>query len=408
MSNLQLSAIGYQDIYLIDNSKETLNFMEYKYEKYRNIAIIPNKINSRETINFGKKIIFTIPKDKGDFLNKMFLYLTLPKINQPTGFEEYIGYTNSIMNTLIKKVELDIGRVTIATSYGITSEIYDEYSLTNKDLLIGKSDTNLSLKFNALNEHTYYYPLNFWFNKDISNSLPLLLMRNSEITLSFYLRDLSECLVYNINDDLIQNYISQLNILSGGLIANYILVDNDYRNSFYNDNKLNTKSYLIEQELLITESIPQNKLNYSVSLILNNPIKALYFVFVETNSELNNDWFNFNRRSDNKPLMVEMNLQLDGIDKYNDLLPESYFRLVHSFEYFNNIPNKFIYCIPFSCKNPMDLNPSGTINGSRISEFKYRLIMNSDNNPECNMYIIAVNYNILKIRQGYSAIAFMD
>jgi hypothetical protein len=95
-------------------------------------------------------------------------------------------------------------------------------------------------------------------------------------------------------------------------------------------------------------------------------------------------------------------LQLNGHDRF-DKREGSYFRLVQPFQHHTRIPQKNIYVYSFAVK-PEEHQPSGTCNFSRIDNAKLTLTSPTGGNQLHRVY--AVNYNILRIKNGMAGVAF--
>ena len=275
------------------------------------------------------------------------------------------------------------------------------------------------IPYNAIEEHTYYLPLNFWFTKDFFKALPIKLLQNTDIKVIIEFNDLENCIVYNSNS--LPDY--QNVQISGELYADYILTDNDYMEHFLmqygtrfirsstdcskimmNTNE-KTKKMLIEQYQLLDIDISENLTSQTISLdFLKNDVKQLFLVCVDLNSQNNNDHFNFSRSSDSKNFIEYIGINVDGSNIIYDETDSEYFRLVNSHKNNQNIPLKYIYSIPF-CKKFNKLDPSGSIPTDQFSNISLKLKF-KQGNPEFKLIIIGVSYNILLLKSGFSSLLF--
>jgi hypothetical protein len=175
--------------------------------------------------------------------------------------------------------------------------------------------------------------------------------------------------------------------------------------SLKNKLKRQTTTFYIDQiqendKYFISSSI--NKFKYTLNF--NHPIRELIWVFIETNSESNNDWFNYSSRtntSDNV-LMSSAKLILE-VDK-NDEMNEDYYRINQSYQHHSVIPNKPIYVYSFD-EHPEEIQSSGTMNFSKLDNSNLQIKMVSIHS-DLYMYLMAININILTIENGMAKIVF--
>lgn len=396
--SLQLQARGIQDVYLTKDPE--INVFQYNAFRYVNFANDLYKIPLRDTARFGSKTHVIIPK-KGHLLSKLYLHLKLPVLNNIDGtyacWSDTLGY--AIFNS---PIELQIGGVVIDKLYPVCMDILDELSVsTNKlghDRMILKSDTWRSNINNSTKEVNLMIPLNFWFTKHYSMALPLLSMVSQEIQINFSFAEFSKVINY---DGLTQpNYVD---ILDSNIFAEYIMLDDIILDMFQRQKH----QYIITQMVYNgDDNIAPNKNFFNTKLTFNNPCKELLFACVDQNNYDYNNYFNYSRLSDEKPLISEATLMLDGRHRYDDLLPEFIFR-----EYFPHIvhsvvPDKYLYVMPFAIK-PEDNQPTGSLNMSRFDEITLNLKMTNDN-PACKLYVFGIMYNIVTIENGILTFEFVN
>jgi hypothetical protein len=396
--SLQLQARGIQDVYLTKDPE--INIFQYNAFRYVNFANDLYKIPLRDLASFGSKTNVIIPK-KGHLLSKLYLHLKLPVLNKVDGtyacWSDTLGY--AIFNS---PIELQIGGVVIDKLYPVCMDILDELSVsTNKlghDRMILKSDTWRSNIYNSTKEVNLMIPLNFWFTKNYSMALPLLSMVSQEIQINFSFAEFSK--VINYDGTIQPNYV---NILDSNIFAEYIMLDDVILDMFQSQKH----QYIITQMVYNgDDNIEPNKTFFSTKLTFNNPCKELLFACVDQNNYNYNNYFNYSRLLDEKPLISEATLMLDGRHRYDDLLPEFMFR-----EYFPHIvhsvvPDKYLYVMPFAIK-PEDDQPTGSLNMSRFDEITLNIKMTNDN-PACKLYVFGIMYNIVTIENGILTFEFIN
>jgi hypothetical protein len=101
-------------------------------------------------------------------------------------------------------------------------------------------------------------------------------------------------------------------------------------------------------------------------------------------------------------------LQLDGFDRFQ-VRDAGYFRLVQPWQYHTVIPEEFfLYSYSFALR-PEDVQPSGSINASRMDN----IILQVNINPNLintlgtlHARVYGVNHNVLRIAEGFGGILF--
>lgn len=393
----QLKAKGPQDQFL--TSKPQVNFINKIYKQYTNFSIEPIRLDFNDDVDFGRSSKITI-KHKGDLLSKIYLKFSLPKLNKTSG--EYAGWTNSIGHSIIKYVDIQIGGHTIDRHYGIFMEIWNELTCINNnyDQLIGKYHHVSLLTQNALKDSTYYIPLQFWFCKTLGTSFPLISLHSHEISIIFKFRPFEECIVY---DGVTPP--SRVSLYAPELIADYVFLDDPERKIISNkEHKI-----LIEQIQTLDGHELGSEGTVNASLNFNHPCKELLWVLIEKESEANNDWFNFSLRnpivfSKIDSLMSKAKLILDGQDR-SIMHNYKLYSLVNSSRYHTNTVDKHIFCMPF-CDKPENWQPTGTLNFSAIDDAILQINLSGNSSGSINLYVFAINYNLLYIKNGMCSVAY--
>ena len=391
---LQLAARGIQDTFLTSNP--SIHHFKKVFKQYTPFAIEQLKLDFNGDVQFGKKITCIIPK-KGDLLSNMYLNVKLPPLVKTSG--DFAGWTNSVGNAMIEYVELEVGGCVVDKQYGLFLEVWDELIDTKiENILLGKYDTNLVLGDSAINNTEYYVPLRFWFHNDFASSLPLISLRNHEVKIHIKLRPFSELLHYDGDTPPITTNLSDINIT-----ANYVFLHDEERKKYINSDH---KFFITQLQLNPILSFGAGTKNFKTSLDFNHPCKEMIWVFTETDSEDNNDWFNFSKRVPNGDLVTELmqscSLSLDGADRFSQ--NEKFFRSVQHELHHTNISNKHVYTYSFS-QNPEEWTPSGSLNFSKINDAVMYFNM-IDSVPPFKLYIFALTYNWFIIKKGLGAIAF--
>jgi len=439
---LQLSSYGGQDLETIGNPQ--ISFFKSVYKKHTNFAIESiQQFFDGDITNTQCKVSSTIKKN-GDLIHKCFLDIKFPEFPAHTSNAgdinndinpRYMNWTNATAYAYVKEASLFIGDLLIDKHISEWFDVWNELTdVNNKEHLF----VNKHLaKNNYLKNNTYgvnpgcvplqcYMPLQFWFNRHISSSLPLIALQYHDVKLQFTFRDLKH--LVNTNGK-IGTLTSNPEVK---LFVDYIFLDVNERKQFAQ----NSHEFLIEQVQFRKSSLlninpikfnhPIKELiwicrNNNVSNESTNNINAVNNIVKSKNNSINslsngNDYFNYSTENydssrvefvgsypSNEPFST-CKLIFNGMDRFQEQ-KASYFRCIQPNNYHSKVSSKHIYNYSFSIK-PEAFQPSGTCNFSRmknpILEFK-----NITPDPT-ELIVFAVNYNILAIHAGMGGLKYSN
>lgn len=437
---LQLIAQGKQDVFLTGNPQVT--WFKMVYRRYTNFAIESQAIFFDGNADFGKRVTCIIPR-RGDLLGALYLEVTLPEVYLTDG--TLAAYVNSIGHALIEEISIDIGEQEIDKQTGEWMEIWSELSVpaTKRDgfnNMIGRVDGTLPPPTTYAPDKsavalygTYQYgtqklyiPLQFWFNKNPGLYLPLLAMQYHTIRLNLKLRALNQ-MVYtagplNTNQNCATTPQPKVaSIIDIKLYGDFIHLDVEERRRFV----ANSHEYLIEQVQYTPKiSIPADNPTASIPLEFNHPIREMIFVLQRDVMETYNEWFNYSTVSIKEPgarrdILQQAVLQVDGFDRF-EIRDAGYFRLVQPYQYHTAVPtNSFIYVYSFALR-PEELQPSGSLNASRIDVMKLLIALRPDPSPKillgdpnyvpprgnAGIRVYTTNHNVLRVVNGFAGLVF--
>ena len=229
--------------------------------------------------------------------------------------------------------------------------------------------TTNSRKENHTGSH---YMIPFFFGEDWTKSLPLVALQYHDVEIRIKCRD---------------GYVPTD---TPKVYGNYIYLDTDERKYFTDT----------EHELLITQTQNQLTSNTDVDIDLsyfNHPVKSLHLVSGRATGDNWSDEFNFATSS----------LYINGLALFentsnvyhHDVVPE-----MHCTDLADNVlDNLPTFSWPF-CITMSKMQPTGTLNFSRIDNAKLVLKEPTGGNQLHRVY--AVNYNILRIKNGMAGVAF--
>ena len=317
-----------------------------------------------------------------------------------------------------------------------------------------------------------YLPLIFWFNKYASLSFPVIATQKSELKIRFLVRKLQELYtiidpdtgfrIRPINTNhYIGNFLVPTPVVSPTnninvnvrLEINNIFLDNEERKRF----ALSAHDYLITQIKKVSDTYSTNNISIDLKDI-SKPVTEIVFMIRRTDMEDVNEWSNFtNWNVENIPpysngysnphgpalnisstnikyyktsnLLKEATFKIQGNEitrgdsLNNDTLSRNnglgkdfiFYNLMENFNSNNNMPNEGIYTYSFSLDNS-NLQPTGAINMSSLNKKELTLIL-TEINPSgyypnskynYNVFIFAVNYEILSIMGGIGGIKYAN
>ena len=436
---LQLVAIGKQDVFLTGNPQ--ISFFKMVYRRYTNFAIESQPMYFDGTANFGQRISCLVPR-RGDLLGKIYIDVLLPGLTLNDASNTPVSYVNSIGNALIQEITFEVGEQQIDKQTGEWMEIWEQLTTpaSQRDALntmIGRLDgyTVPDLIPGPLSEGLrLYIPLQFYFCKNPGLYIPLLALQYHPIRINITIAPL-QSLFYSQQLILVPNCtltVNPANITSMMLWGDYVYLDTEERRRFVSK----SHEYLIEQiqyTPLIGVTPTQSQINIQTDF--NHPIKE--FIFVARRDFMNqvHEFFNYSSLATNEAVPAPVQpffmpgqvrtdlistalLQLDGYDRFQ-VRQAPYFRLIQPYDHHTTTPvQNFIYCYSLALR-PEDIQPTGTLNASRIDSVNWQITMNnavgtvtqeqpcvSTNRGACTIRIYAINYNVFRVVNGFGGVLF--
>ena len=450
-SNIQLFAIGPQDFHLTGNPQIT--FFKSVFRRHTNFMKDIRKINfSGGSPTFGSTDSIAKINRDGDLLSNVYLEATITGTTNKAG-----AYTvNHFGNSLIKKVEIEIGGYIIDTHYSQWLQIYDEltqdvynnkqttsglkggvYTDLNFTSDIDATEINSNNRINADNPlvfggarknenlssgtgtytKKFIVPLNFWFTKDPGLYLPICALYKHNVNLKLSIEDKHKLIGNSTN----------ITSLTGSfrLYGEFIHLEDDEKRRFSQSNH----EYIIEQVQLnnngpskTSSTIDTNNQLVKIDYELNfkHPIKYIAWVIVNegiaTTSLSNNSGQGpcyFVSQCSNSIYGNDANdgtveLLLDGVEREMELSLFYYTRLYPQ-KYCKSVPELDRIGLYSFALNPFKIEPSGTCNFSKINDKNIKIAFannNTNNISGKDLYFYGVNYNVLIITDGMAAIRY--
>jgi hypothetical protein len=374
---IQLVSKGVQDMYL--TSEEGHSFFRMKFTRHTNFSQAPKLIKSvTDTDNS-----ITIPV-LGDVLNGIWF--------------EKVGASNVNMSSNLfynSTIDLYIG------GQKIDSQHFDYYSDIWSNYMCDTWTKTQELNNKVSKANPSFMPLHFFFC-DHKAFLPLVALQNHQVEIKINFDDAH----YNDTDLNLTPEEKRINVY-----GNYIYLDKEERESLVK----RSLDFVITQTQKIElpmETVTDNRNGggentFDISSF-NHPVKSLFFGFGALSDDFANDRFTF----------LEGDIYINGTPILEHMSPiyfhsvQNYFKSTYGANDFVSethvLFNTRFFAYHF-CLNASDYNPSGTCNFSRIDNAKLVLrgVEKGNLRPESQtLDIYAVNYNVLRIKDGLAGILF--
>ena len=468
MTEVELKAIGPQDKFL--TVQPQISYFKTVFRRHTNFSRFTKEINknSSRAVSLGMESLEYVVGQEGDLLSKMYFEV----IVKGTGDGSQVHTVNHFGNSLIKTVSLRIGSFLIDSHTGtwlqVQSELTDDrykYPLANQSQT-DSSNGGLSVKLIDANDNTtnrnvfdisrrvngdgplvfggqtsdgtkdktktyfkkLYIPLRFFFNNNLSQSLPLCALSKHEVKIQVSLE----------TEDNLRGTLAtgDLSIHSMKLFGEFIRLDTEERSKFINT----TLSYLIETVQIQSDTLPSTVENNStfssgydnstdkvettekryILESFRHPVKYIawavvnpgtngsnggqgpcYFMSLCSNSEYGSDG-----------ILGSVKIELNGSEK-EPTLPMSIYTRKIPMKYCKYVPELDRIGVYSFAEAPFDPQPSGTCNFSKLNDIDFYMRFANDaiSGGETiikgkTIYFFAVNYNVLRVSNGMAGLEF--
>ncbi len=374
---IQLVSKGVQDIYL--TSEEGHSFFRTKFARHTNFSQAPKLIKS--VTNTDNSIIIPV---LGDVINGIWF--------EKVGVDAVNMSSNLFYNSTI---ELYIG------GQKIDSQHFDYYSDIWHNYMADTYTKTLELNNKVSKSNPAFLPLHFFFC-DHKAFLPLVALQHHQVEIKINFDD-----TY-YNDSVLNLTAEQKRI---NVYGNYIYLDKEERESLVG-RSLDFVITQTQQIDLPMDTVADNATGggdntFDISSF-NHPVKSLFFGFGALSDDFANDRLTF----------ISGDIQINGTPILEHMSP-NYFHTVQNYYKSSYGASDFVsetnvlfntrYFAYHFCLNASDYNPSGTCNFSRIDNAKLVLrgVEKGNLRPSNQeLSIFAVNYNVLRIKDGLAGILF--
>ena len=396
-SSIILASKGVQDEYIVGSktpSTAVVNPFETRFVKYIPSVIQSFSFHFSEAVDWGKKLSFTVPKI-GDYIHRIFLNIKVHPLSFASGDGEFASYTQSLGHACIEYVELWIGGILIDRHEGIFLDILRnlEGNTDSSNFWVGNNPIVKTLPYFYSASQSLWIPLQFFFNRNISQSLPLHEMPFQDIKIVLKLRPFSELTLY---DGL--NEPTETMPMDANLVCQYLYVDNNFLK------KPGKAKNMVINQVQTNNPVIAQRTNQSInaSIQFNHPVKHLFWVLIENDSRQNNDWLNYsNRQIPFSPLADSFTIKVDN-EILTDNMPESFYRISNL-----NSPDKHIYAYSFSTLPIDKVETTGFFNFSTGIPVSLSSKLNSAiSSNTVYLHIYAQSLNVIRFDKGFVKILF--
>ena len=358
---IDLVSKGAQDVYITGDPQ--VSFFRQNYKRYTNFSMKPERMDYIGTFAANNEVSIPI-RSKGDLLSYIWIEDTLISnvatntdglfsagASNPTTFELWIGGQ--------KVSELDSLFI-----QGVYNPLLRDNS--------AKASCTVTTNVAKQNHGQNHFMIPFFFGEDWTKALPIVALQYHEVEIRIKCRD---------------GYTPQG---TPKVYGNYIYLDTDERTFF-------TET---EHELLITQTQYQPATNTDTELDLsyfNHPVKSLHLVSGAAAGQQWADEYTFSTSS----------LYINGTPLFENTSNVYHHNVVPQM-HCTDLPDDVLddlptYSWPF-CLTMSKSQPTGTLNFSRIDNAK--LMVNNVSGGNTLHRVYAVNYNILRIKNGMGGVAF--
>ena len=358
---IDLVSKGAQDVFI--TGEPQVSFFRQNYKRHTNFSMKPERMDYIGTFAANNEI--TVPiRSKGDLLSYIWIEDTLisnvatntdglfsADASNPTTFQLWIGGQ--------KVSELD------------SLFIQGAYNPLLRDNS-AKASCTVTTNVAKENHGQNHFMIPFFFGEDWTKALPLVALQYHEVELRIKCRD---------------GYTPQG---TPKIYGNYIYVDTDERKYF-------TET---EHEILFTQTQYQPATSTDTEMDLsyfNHPVKSIHLISGAAAGQKWYDEYTFGTSS----LYINGTALFENSSNvyHHNIVPQMHCTDLPD-DVLDDLPT---YSWPF-CLSMSKSQPSGTLNFSRIDNAK--LLVNNVSGGNNLHRVYAVNFNILRIKNGMAGVAF--
>jgi len=269
---MQLVVYGAQDVYLTGNPQIT--FFKMVYRRYTNFSVETIEHSVVGQPGFGRRISIVFTRN-ADLINKMYIKVIVSAVD-PQGNK--FAWVRRLGHAILSLVEFELGGTIMDRSYGTWLDIWYELSRTGDHErgyanMIGDIPEMTTLNSEVKEQFTLFIPLQFWFNRFVGLSIPLIALQYHDARIHITFSEKTPLIVKDCNfDDTV------VELVDAKLLVNYIYLDTEERRRFARS----AHEYLIEQiQFNGVEPVPDRERTYTLDY--NHPVKEIIWAMKHGN-----------------------------------------------------------------------------------------------------------------------------
>ena len=363
---IDLVSVGVQDIHITGSPE--VSFFRQTWKRYTNFAMKPERMDYIGTFSSGGEVVIPV-RSKGDLLS--YVWIESDGIASVQDDASDNGFFKRSATDLTE-FSLYIGGQMVCTMDSLFIQGVHNPLLRDSS---AKASFAVSLNHRKENHGGNYYAIPFFFSEEWSKALPLLALSYHEVEIRIKCRS------------------GFSPSTTPKVFGNYIYLDTEER-KFFTDK---------EHEILITQTQNQRfaATDKTVDITyFNHPCKSLHVVSGNAKSaswDHVSNGFKFGTSS----------LYINGTPLFEDTSDVYHHDVVAEF-HTTDLPDDILddlatFSWPF-CLTMSKSQPTGSLNFSRIDTAK--LTFSAPENGNHHHRVYAVNFNILKIKDGLGGVAY--
>ena len=360
---IDLVSVGAQDVYITGDPQ--VSFFRQNYKRHTNFAMKAERMDYIGTFADSNEVIIPI-RSKGDLLSYVWIENTNinSRNNDASLFSDSTATETSPTEFSLWIGGQEVTKLDTLFINTVHNTLYNESS--------AKATCASTTQDGGDNVSTGSYIIPFFFSEDWTKSLPLVGLQYHEVEIRIKCR----------NGTFAPSTRPKV-------YGSYVFVDTDEREFFAND----------EHELLITQTQhqPMSASDTSIDLTyFNHPVKAVHIAA--------------GNKTTTAYTFTDASMFINGVPLFENMTHEYHRNVVpsrHCSVLNTTVDLEQIYTWPF-CLTMNKSQPAGTLNFSRIDNAKINInYTGSVANANIDMIrAYAVNYNILRIKNGMGGVAF--
>ena len=388
---IQLNATGGQDASLTINPERT--FFRARHKRHTPFAQEPKEFQFQNVADYNRTASATVPRS-ADLLAKLYLVIELGNLNGGAGGAG-VHFVDDVGRAIIDNIVLEAGSVQYDILWPELMHSWEELSVLSESQLgrlTGKAQSVATLETWAQNTQRLYIPMEFYFQRDLSQSVPLISLHLTDLKVKVKLKKKVDIIdpsyAFTATDAVIENMF---------LLGEFIYLDDSERDVFARSRH----KYLITQNQRVVHSVSAGATSTSIPIHFNHPCKEFIVINRTQANTTANAWFNFSGQEVGQyagEAFHTMGITLNNNDRVKPRDP-LYFRMLQTSEHHTRIPNKHIYVYSIAIA-PEAPSPSGSLNLSRIENTRFELTFGAALPAATDFYVFARSINVVKVFSG--------